>query len=183
MPASPVSDGLAKIHFFNAHPGKNGFGFKTLAVEAEEAGLVPTRTFGERIQILGTPEGSIEYLGAIMNAISTSVTDAGFPDIRRDAAVLTNVYQGHTLASWKKHLQSKPAGTRFKPGNPMGLWVEKHALFLEEAIGPGEALEATIQLTTPADAPRAPGKPTAEPEQPPTGLDFLDPGSDIGVLP
>ena len=181
---SARSVGLGKVHLYNyskvgavigfATGGfggalRHGLDFRALPVEIEERNYVPKRTYGERRHLLATREGAIEYIAGIMDAIADSATNAGFEDIRNNAPILTNVYQAHTLASWEEYLKRKPPGTRFEAGNEMALWVKAHATFLEEAVGS-------------IDVPERPHAPDTT-EKPQSGLEFLDSGSDIGVLP
>ena len=187
-PWSPRSVGLGKVHLYNYSKADAAIGCvigtfvglpdpdvldcfidrNTVAAEVEARNYLPPRTFGERRQLLATPEGSIEYIGAIMKGIAASATAAGFEDIRHNAPVLTNVYQAHTLAEWEQHLKKKEPGTRFTPANPMALWVQANGRFLEEAVGPANPSEFKSKSAA------RPNSTQQESEKPAPGLEFLE---------
>ena len=107
----------------------------TLVKQTEDAGYLPAQTFDSRAALLATPEGAIRYIGAIMAAAAAIAVREGFEDIRGNPVVLTNVYQGKTLATWEQHLRGKPAGAPLTGGNPMDIWVAAHLRFLEDGVG------------------------------------------------
>jgi len=124
----------------NPGPILGVFDFDTMAKQVEEAGYLPKRTNAERERICSSPEGSITYVAGIMAAIAEAPEIIGFEeDIRSNPAVLTNVYHGSTLKTWKEHLADKLAkegkGAVFEAATDMGVWVAKNLDFLEEAVG------------------------------------------------
>ena len=154
----PRSVGWGKVHLFNldkkrafkAWVGGGPLGvplgvialhdFHTIAKETEEAGYLPQQSFDDRKRILGTPEGAITYIGGIMAAIADIPENMGFDeDIRSNPMILTNVYQGETLKSWREKLAKKMAtlgkSAPFEPGNDMAIWVGENLNFLEDAVG------------------------------------------------
>ena len=110
-------------------------GDDTLAKQTEDAGYLPAQTFQSRAALVATPEGAIRYIGAIMAAVADIAAREGFEDIRANPVVLTNVYQGKTLATWSAHLRDKSAGSRLAGGNPMDIWVAANLRFLEDGVG------------------------------------------------
>jgi hypothetical protein len=113
---------------------------------------VPKSSFidplSQRILILLTSNGSIEYIAAIMNAYATEVdianrtTNAGFPSIRKSPGILATMYNGSSihLSTAQADLAAKKAGgsTTFSTqGTTMGQWVAygPNLLFLEAALG------------------------------------------------
>ncbi len=120
-----------------------------VAKQVEDAGYLPKQTLENRKQILATPGGSITYIAGIMAALADVAARSGY-DIRSDPAILTNMYQGPDLDEWKKRMAAKKAPAPLKAGNDMGVWVEGHIPFLEEAVGspdlPGSP-DATVPPT------------------------------------
>jgi hypothetical protein len=151
----PRSVGWGKVHLFNLAKKRaveealiRGWirglialhDFDTIAVQAEEAGYLPKQSFNTRRRILASPEGAITYVGGIMAAIADIPENLGFEeDIRSNPMILTNVFQGETLKSWKEKLTKKMAtlGKRapFEALNDMGIWVGRNLAFLEDAVG------------------------------------------------
>ena len=151
----PRSVGWGKVHLFNINK-KRGFlagvsggwiqgliamhDFETIAKETEDAGYLPKQSFNDRRRLLASPQGAITYIGGIMAAIADIPESMGFEeDIRSNPMILTNVFQGETLKSWKEKLTIKMAkvgkDAPFEAGNDMGIWVGKNLAFLEDAVG------------------------------------------------
>jgi cell wall-associated NlpC family hydrolase len=118
-----------------------------IAKETEAAGYLPARTEMQRMVLLSTTAGSIEYIAAIMAAIADAAGSADY-DLRTDPVILTNVYQGSTLRKWKAHLAAKTPGAPMSPGNPMGIWTRDHLDFLQEAVGEPALPEAPLPSGT-----------------------------------
>jgi hypothetical protein len=147
------SVGLGKVHLLNHRVTGALYGLRhigafrllaeiacaidadTIAKQTEDAGYLPVQTFESRAALLATPEGAIRYIGAIMSAAADIAVREGFEDIRGNPVMLTNVYQGQTLATWEQRLRGKPAGTRLTGGNSMDVWVAAHLRFLEDGVG------------------------------------------------
>lgn len=148
-PKTKLSVGVGKVHTFygnwSALHKTGGSLFKgllsgdrgedTIAKEVEEFGYLPPQSYEGRVALLSTVEGGVAYIAAIMSAVADLASQHGFDDIRSDPVILTNVYQGRTLRSWDALLSRKPAGTRFKGGNPMDIWVAAHLAFLVDGVG------------------------------------------------
>jgi LysM repeat protein len=163
----PRSVGWGKVHLFNLNktralkawmgggPLRVPLGivalhdFDTIAKETEDVGYLPKQSFNDRKRILGTPEGAITYIGGIMAAIADIPENMGFDeDIRSNPMILTNVYQGETLKSWRDKLAKKMStlgkSAPFEPGNDMAIWVGNNLDYLDEAVGTPD-----FPLTTP----------------------------------
>jgi hypothetical protein len=172
----PRSVGWGKVHLFNLDKtralkawvlgGPLGVplgvvalhDFDTIAQETEDAGYLPKQSLQDRRSLLCTPEGAITYIGGIMAAIADIPASMGFDeDIRGNPMILTNVYQGETLKSWRAKLTKKMAtlgkGAPFEPGNDMAIWVGNNLAFLEDAVGsPDFPLTAPDLTSLPGDA-------------------------------
>jgi hypothetical protein len=129
---SPRSVGFGKVHLYNYDLPPTD----TAAKQAEDAGYLPNKTYGERKLLLSTPPGAINYIAALMAAFADLAGRYGFADIRDNPEILTNVYQSKDLADWEAHLKTKTPGTGFSGGNTMDIWVKGHLTFLIAAVGP-----------------------------------------------
>jgi len=132
MPSSLRGAGFGKVHSFT---GKPWAWYDTLAKQAEDRGYIAKKSGIERVRMLETPEGAIEYIGAMMAAIADVAGQHGTRDIRYDPEILTNVYQSMTLKDWEKHLAGKGPGSPLSGGNKMDKWVVTHIDFLAAAVG------------------------------------------------
>ncbi|NOZ70116.1 MAG: DUF4157 domain-containing protein [Deferribacteres bacterium] len=138
-PLSLRAVGLGKVHYWDWYGPFFG-PKKTVAEQVEESGYLPHLTEKKRKEILKTPSGSIEYIGAIMSAFADEAEkphDSGWKgeNIRLRPEILTNAYQSEDIDSWAEHLDSKKPGDELKPGTPMALWVQANIVFLEKAVG------------------------------------------------
>jgi hypothetical protein len=143
----PSAVGWGKVHLFNVKKNQPKTFFTalgamvgivdpgTLASETEQAGYLPRQNYDSRKALLAVPESAIVYIAGMMAAIADKAGAAGFEDIRSNPAMLTHVYQQHTLTTWDELLSHKTKGTPFVVGNAMGVWVQDHLGFLEEAVG------------------------------------------------
>jgi hypothetical protein len=126
-------------------PGKaHSWEFRGMAAvdEVEKMGYMPRSGSEDRQrEILETAAGSTRYIGAIMSACADISARHGL-QIRDDPGVLTTIYQGWKPSEWEEHMEDRaedhPAGSPWpRPvvANPMGLWVDQHLPYLEEAVG------------------------------------------------
>lgn len=109
--------------------------------EVEEMGDLPDRDDDQQREVLKTPAGASEYIAAIMGAFADISAGYGL-QIRNDPGVLATIYHGWRPSMWKEHMEDKtaahPQGTSWpRPvvANPMGIWVDEHLPYLEEAVG------------------------------------------------
>lgn len=109
--------------------------------EVEEKGYMPEADDDRQRELMKTSSGSTQYIGAIMGATADISARYGL-DIRNDPGVLTTIYQGWRPSEWEDHMKDK--ATRHPKGmlwprpvvaNPMGIWVDEHLPYLEEAVG------------------------------------------------
>jgi len=128
------SVGPGKVHLFN-FGGWFGVNFDTIATQTEDRGYLPKQGFANRKALLATSSGAIQYIAAIMAAISDIADQYNFHDVRTRPVILTNVYQSMTLKTWEEHLKSKPPGSTLAGGNEMDKWVSLHIAFLEDGVG------------------------------------------------
>jgi Domain of unknown function (DUF4157) len=152
-----------KLGSFRAFgPGKpHAYEFigKSAVEEVEELQLMPQVSRAERERLLSLPPSAIDYVAAVMGALA-DIGDKFGVDMRNDPGVLCTVYHGWTPSNWKVHLAQKWASSKTmrmpRPvvANPMGIWVEEHIPYLEEAVGftPAEETAAGEQphMATPA---------------------------------
>jgi hypothetical protein len=135
--------GPGKVHYKSNMLIREGM---PVAKQVEHAGYLPARGIACRKRILRTPQGSIEYIGAIMCAYADIGFQCGFEGLRtRDDLILTQPYQGvhrigelYELDSWRVALtQHKERGTDLEPRNRMYRWVNdrRNLDFLEAATG------------------------------------------------
>ncbi len=109
----------------------------TAGFMVEEMGLVPRQSEADRNELLKTPAGSIEYIGAIMQALAIGAAAAGF-DIWRRPEVLCWGYNTYPLQFWAEHMAAKQrrGETTFDVSqNLMAAWVAGHLTYLELAVG------------------------------------------------
>jgi hypothetical protein len=128
LPFSVRAVGPGKVHF------------RTNVVhEIEAAGYLPVHTDAQRMAILETPAGAIEYIGAIMQAQADIAASFGW-DIRRNVPILTNEYQGSDLSHWRAHLAAKVPGAPLEAANDMALWAGPNIPYLEAGVGAPDPL-------------------------------------------
>jgi hypothetical protein len=127
------SVGLGKFHSKGSAKGD-------LARQLEEA-LLPMHSVETRMQILGTPEGAIEYIAAAMSAFAAIAERFGQGEvvgrplfIRDRPEVLAWAYQSKDLVSFATHMLSRGSGEFEVTG--MGAWVRGNIGWLESAVGP-----------------------------------------------
>jgi hypothetical protein len=106
----------------------------TVVRQVEGAGYLPARTLAQRRNILRSPRGALDYIGAIMQAQADVAWSFG-RNIRTDVGTLANEYQGRDLSQWRDHLKRKDPGTPLVPGNTMGVWAAHNLPYLEAAVG------------------------------------------------
>jgi hypothetical protein len=127
--------GPGKVH-------KWEFSGSSAAEEVEQRGYVPTpQDAEERERRLANPPTAFEYIAAIMAACADISARHG-QHFRNDPGVLTTIYQGWSPSKWEAHMAEKAkthaAGAPWdRPSveNPMGIWVDQHIPYLEEAVG------------------------------------------------
>ncbi|HEY1966728.1 MAG TPA: hypothetical protein VGH89_02170 [Pseudonocardia sp.] len=135
--------GPGKVHYKSKYVFGEGL---PVAKQIEVAGYLPPQTIASRKRLLRSPEGAIQYIGAIMCAYADIGAQCGFPDLRtRRDLILTQPYHGvrrigplTELDSWRGALlQHKERGTSLRPENPMYTWVNvrRNREFLEAAVG------------------------------------------------
>src|SRR5690606_28851948 len=93
--------------------------------EVEERGLIPAQTYEERLRLLQTPTGAIDYIGAIMQAMAQDAEAEGF-DIWRDPAVLTWGYHSKYVDTFRERMEEKvrEGETTFDPSpSAMAVWT------------------------------------------------------------
>jgi hypothetical protein len=128
LPLSVRAVGPGKVHFR-----------ANVVHEVEAAGYLPVRTDAQRMPILRTPAGAIEYIGAIMQAQADIAASIGW-DTRRNVPILANEYQGSDLSKWRAHLASKTPGAPLEVGNNMAIWAGQNIPYLEAAVGAPDPL-------------------------------------------
>ena len=109
--------------------------------EVEERGYMPEADDDRQKQVMKTVPGSTEYIAAIMGSFADTSTRYGL-EIRNDPGVLTTIYHGWRPSEWEERMKNKakaqPQGAPWpRPvvANPMGIWVDEHLPYLEEAVG------------------------------------------------
>jgi len=157
--------GPGKVHYWTWRSDKTTTGSlddksklwgeaETAAEQVENAGLMPKTTQRQRKEILKTPAGAIDYIGAIMSAFAAEaekLRSGGWQgeNIRNRPEILTNAYQGEDLNTWRARLDAKKPGDKLQPGNDMAYWVRARLHnFLEPAIGTPEILPLLTLDTT-----------------------------------
>jgi RHS repeat-associated protein len=110
----------------------------SIAEQVEKMGILPKKTYEERVKLLRTPAGAIEYIGAILS-VGKDVAKSHGLDIKDSPEMLTYFYQKHEKASFDKKLTSwEQAGKpKFQipigPGSMAG-WVHFNTKFLFESL-------------------------------------------------
>lgn len=110
--------------------------------EVEERGnRMPEADDERQEELLKTPSGAAQYIAAIMGDFADTSASHGL-EIRNDPGVLATIYHGWRPSEWEEHMKNKAkshaAGTPWpRPvvANPMGIWVDEHLPYLEEAVG------------------------------------------------
>jgi hypothetical protein len=128
------SGGPGKVHVQTSH----GPDTRSAApAEVEERGLIAEATYEERLRLLGTPTGAIDYIGAIMQAMAQDAEMSGF-DIWRDPAVLTWGYHSKYVDTFRERMEEKVrAGeTTFDTSHSdMAVWTVGNLHYLELCVG------------------------------------------------
>lgn len=126
------SDGPGKVHVDSI-----------IVKQIEDHGYLPHLSLKERESALGTADGSIEYIAAIMGAYADLTEKEGHPPIRDNVSMLTQLYQGSDLDQWERYLRRHPSkGTPidpYVPGNPMAIWAMNQQQFLDDSLRPQKA--------------------------------------------
>jgi hypothetical protein len=143
--------GPGKVHYSTERTWGEG---DPVSKQVESAGYLPPQSMASRKAILATTSGAIEYIGAIMIALAEIAASSGY-DIRCDPVMLTQVYQGSDLPTWRAHMKTKKAPAPLTPGNPMALWVKGRLAYLEEGVGK-PALESCAAGPGPSGTPPTP---------------------------
>jgi hypothetical protein len=115
--------------------------------EVEIRGLIPRRDDKIREELLRTPIGAIDYIGAIMQAMAQDAESQGF-DIWRDPAVLTWGYRSKYVDDFRSHMERKAreGSTTFDTSSDdMAAWVTGNLHYLELAVGKPASREPTVK--------------------------------------
>jgi len=120
----------------------------TWAKKVEDYGLLPPRSYDDRVKVIGTTAGAIQYIGAAMGLIASIYEKAGSPGIcdppiRLNPLILVNEYQGSDAEKWSARMKTiKPGekltlGTAREPDKYMGDWLadSRNLRFIEDAVG------------------------------------------------
>ncbi|MBE9498094.1 hypothetical protein IHE61_02865 [Streptomyces sp. GKU 257-1] len=124
----------------------------------------------EREKILGSDEGSIRCIAAIMGAYAEVTEDSGngHYDLRYDVPMLTQLYQGSDLKQWEAAFEKRKARNdwgKLDPQNPMApLGAQRNQVFLDAAL-PEHPWKVDPRPATPV---RPPGPPPGTPTAPAT---------------
>jgi len=145
--ARPAPNAPGKLHpasvrgarFINELLGSS-LADNTVVTEVEKRGLLPRRTFEERLRLLESPLWAIRYVAAIMRGYADVARDAGYPGVNQMPDILATFYVGAkdagTLNAAEKSLPAKKArGETLMRGDTMGQWVFDNLPYLEDAIG------------------------------------------------
>jgi hypothetical protein len=125
-----------------------------LVEQLEKLGYVPPVSMAERDRILSTPDGAIKYIAAAMRAFADVTDQYGkdhpenkkVPNIRNDILMLTHLYHGEDLESWRRRLERRNWSTQPLPKNLMPQWVHDNPDYLAAMR---EALHGTAPLPQP----------------------------------
>jgi hypothetical protein len=142
------AQGPGKVHAYTLNIGGVGYGEDdVIAKKVEDLGYLPKQAnVADRLKILKTPVGAIEYIAAIMCAYADISASRNY-NIRCDPVVLTHCFQGTgnkystagDFENWDKLLETK-AGAPLDPRNDMAIWVRSHLGLLQDLVGsPGFA--------------------------------------------
>lgn len=125
----------------------------TWVKQVEDAGLLPKQTFSDRNKLLKTPQGAIQYIGAIMGLIAKIYEDNGSPgvcnpSIRENLVILTNEYQGSDGKKWTARMKTIKkgevlSGPKSEPDTKsMAVWIAnpRNVQFVEDAVGPSSVV-------------------------------------------
>jgi Domain of unknown function (DUF4157) len=152
---SRAAGGPGKVHVQSSH----GIDMRLSApAEVEERGLVPKRTYDERVEVLKTPGGAIDYIGAIMQAMAEDAETSGF-DIWRDPAVLTWGYQSKYVDTFRERMQEKArAGEKVfdTSSSDMAVWTVGNLHYLELCVGEPSARNTGSVAPNPEPLPGGP---------------------------
>jgi hypothetical protein len=114
---------------------------KTWTYQVEQEKLLPVLTYEDRVKLLQTPEGAIQYIGAAMDLIALIYERGGSPGVvtpsmRSNPVMLTQVYQGSSPEDWAKRVATIKAGEVLKPGNSMALWlfIPRNMSLIEDGV-------------------------------------------------
>ncbi|MCR8557635.1 DUF4157 domain-containing protein [Mucilaginibacter sp. BJC16-A38] len=133
MSSSFRAVGPGKVHYKSSPwPYKEG---DPVSKEVEDRGYLPQQTMDDRKALLKTTSGSIEYIGAIMDAFADLATGAGY-NIRCEPALLCTFYNGFDLPKAEALFKTKKSPAPLSPSpDMMGHWVATNNPYLEDCVG------------------------------------------------
>lgn len=113
--------------------------------EVEQRGLIPPQTWDDRLALLNTPAGGIDYIGAIMQAMAMGAAAAGY-DISRRIDVLCFAYHARGVEEWEKDMLEKRQrgeSTWDISNSEMAVWVGVPAklTFIELSLGTAPSVD------------------------------------------
>ncbi|MET0053109.1 MAG: DUF4157 domain-containing protein [Candidatus Thiodiazotropha sp.] len=114
--------------------------------EVEVRGLVPAQTYEQRVEILQTPSGAIQYIAAIMQAMAQDAQMWGF-DIWRNPGVLTWGFHSKYVDTFEQRMKEKATAgeTTFDTSpSPMAVWVHDNMDYLEASVGTPSARNTNV---------------------------------------
>ncbi len=121
--------GAGKVHF------KENYSSEGLPIskQIEDINLLPKQNQTDRKKILQTPNGSIEYIAAIMRALSDIAFQSGYL-LDCNPGILTTLFNSMDLYTAKAHFKNKKYPAELNP-NQMGTWVIGSLDWIEDIIG------------------------------------------------
>lgn len=180
---TPSSFGPGKVHVTNLFTGLLKCSWatamkKTIASEVEDEGLLPKQNLISRILLLRTPEGSIRYIGAIMNAQAKELAQHGY-SVRCNPPLLGLFYNRDTLQDIRTRFKTThPSALSTKDGL-MGQWIGDNLGLLSRAVGvPNHGICPRPMTVRPAATGDASGKSGLSGGAPPRGSTTGKPHTD-----
>jgi len=122
--------GPGKVHYKEFRLGAGA----TAAFEIEEMGILPRRSFMDRLKLLETPDGAITYIAAIMHGFDLYSRQTLHASIACNVPLLTTLYTAYSPRGARSRFERTRSVLKLRD-NAAGRWAHSAAHYLGEAAG------------------------------------------------
>lgn len=133
---NPLNISLRAVGLGKVHVKENRFSEgNPVSKQVEDRGYLPKQSLDDRRDLLRTPAGAIDYIGAIMKAFADTAATAGY-NVKCQPAILCTFYNGFDLPKAEALFKTKKYPTPLSPSpDMMGHWVDTNIPYLEDCVG------------------------------------------------